>query len=179
MTGIDKMTDSGKTEHTSGTLPWTRSCFVCGQDNPYGLRLKSRVENDCVVLTYMPRERDLGWRQIIHGGISMTLLDEVMTWAAILAVRKACVAAEMSVRLKAAIGVGSNLRVEGRVVRATSRIVFTEGSIKNEQGEEMIVAAGKYMPMSEEQMSLCADDFVISSDSIHPDSILSDKKTMS
>jgi hypothetical protein len=38
----------------NGTLPWTKSCFVCGEANRRGLRLRSRVENGVVVLTYRP-----------------------------------------------------------------------------------------------------------------------------
>ena len=71
----------------TGTLPWTKSCFVCGQENPHGLHLKCRVDDGQVILEYTTQERDLGWRSIVHGGIVMTLMDEVMTWAAILAAR--------------------------------------------------------------------------------------------
>ncbi len=163
------------TDKTSGILPWTRSCFVCGQDNPHGLQLKSRVENGQVVLTYTPRERDLGWRRIVHGGISITLLDEVMTWAAILAARRACVAAEVNTRLKEPIRVGQTLRVTGWVTRATSRLILTEGQIQCEQNKILISATGKYVPMPGDQVSLCAEDFVISSDAIHPDNLLEGK----
>ena len=102
-----------------GALPWTRSCFVCGQDNPHGLHLRSRIENGRVMLDYTPREADLGYKHIVHGGIAITLLDEVMTWASIVAARRICVAAELATRLKKPIHVGQTLRVEGWVVRQT------------------------------------------------------------
>ena len=71
-------------DYTTGTLPWTKTCFVCGEDNPNGLRLRSRVEGDRIVLSHVTRDSDLGYRHLVHGGISMTLLDEVMTSFAIL-----------------------------------------------------------------------------------------------
>lgn len=155
-------------EQLEGTLPWTKSCFVCGEDNAHGLRLKSRVEKGRVMLDYVAREADLGYRHIVHGGILATLLDEVMTWAAILSVRRVCVAAELTTRLKQPVRVGARLRVEGWVARKSSRLILVEGRILDERGAVMAEAEGKYMPMPAAQAELTEKDFVVSPDAIHP-----------
>ncbi len=159
-----------QTDNLCGTLPWTKSCFVCGQDNPRGLRLKSRVENGIVVLEYTTRESDLGWRSIVHGGIAMTLLDEVMTWAAIIASGRPCVSAEITVRMRKAIRTGSLIRAEGTVKEQTSRILIAEAKLYHE-GEVMCTASGKYMPMPASEINACAPDFVCSPESIPPEQI--------
>lgn len=156
----------------SGTLPWTKSCFVCGEANPHGLQLRSRIENDRVVLDYTPRDRDRGWMHIVHGGITMTLMDEVMTWAAMLAVRGACVAAEMTSRLKSPVEVGQALRVEGYVSETKSRVVLTESRILDGEGRVLASATGKYMRMPADKALLCEDDFSWTDDTIHPREIL-------
>jgi uncharacterized protein (TIGR00369 family) len=155
-----------------GTLPWTRSCFVCGQDNPHGLHLRSRIENGRVILDYTPREADLGYKFIVHGGIAITLLDEVMTWASIVAVRRVCVAAELTARLKKPIRVGQKLRAEGWVTRQTGRLLLTEGALLDSDGQPLLSAQGKYMPMPKDQVELTAKDFVISPEAIHPGEIV-------
>jgi uncharacterized protein (TIGR00369 family) len=144
----------------SGTLPWSRSCFVCGEANPRGLHVRSRVEQGIVVLDYTTQESDLGWRHAVHGGMTMTLLDEVMTWAAMLAARRACVAAEVSVRFKRPVRVGQSLRVEGRIRDVHGRLVLTDGFARDTDGRTLAAAKGKYMPMTGEQYRLCAEDFV-------------------
>ena len=154
------------------TLPWTRSCFVCGQDNPRGLHLRSRLEGEWVVLDYTPRESDLGWRHLVHGGIAMTLLDEVMTWAAIVAARRACVAAEVSARLKKPISVGQTLRVEGRAIEVKARLITTEGRIRVDGLGTLVEAAGKYMPMPADQVAFCADDFITGPDTLDPGELM-------
>jgi len=142
-------------------LPWTRSCFVCGQDNPHGLHLRSYLDADGTVrLAYTPREADLGWRHLVHGGIAMTLVDEVMTWAAIVAARRACVAVEVTVRLRKPIRVGEPLRVEGRAETVKPRLIATAGRIVNGAGVVVAEASGKYMPMPPDQVPLCSEDFV-------------------
>jgi uncharacterized protein (TIGR00369 family) len=156
----------------NGTLPWTRSCFVCGQDNPHGLHLRSRLENGRVILEHTTREPDLGYKHIVHGGIAITLLDEVMTWAAIVTARRVCVAAELTARLKKPIRVGTRLRVEGWVTKATPRLLATEGRITAGGGELLLSATGKYMPMPKDQIALTHKDFVMSPDALRPDDLL-------
>ena len=151
---------------TGGTLPWTRSCFVCGQDNPHGLRLRSRIEGDEVILTHTPREADLGYRHLVHGGIAMTLLDEVMTWAAILTFQQAAVAAEVTVRLKRPMVAGKPIRVAGRITGGTSRLLLAGGTITDEQNTVLVEATGKYVPMPSGGLHLCVDDFVESPESV-------------
>ncbi|MBP7831232.1 MAG: PaaI family thioesterase [Kiritimatiellae bacterium] len=151
-----------------GWLPWTKSCFVCGEENPHGLRRRSRLERGRVILDYTTRREDVGYRHIVHGGIAATLLDEVMTWAAIVATRKVCVAAELTTRLKAPIGVGQKVRVEGWVTRASSRLCLAEGVVRGEDGQELLTASGKYMPMPAGMASLSEKDFVHSPDTLNP-----------
>lgn len=156
----------------TGILPWTKSCFVCGEDNPHGLRLRSRVEDGRVVLEYTTRECDVGYRHIVHGGIAMTLLDEVMTWAAIIEMKSMCVAAEMTTRLKHHVRAGQKLRVEGWVAHHSSRLCLTESAILDENGKRLLSAAGKYMAMHDKEAHLSKTDFVKSPDSIDPEEIL-------
>ena len=160
----------------NGYLPWTKSCFVCGQDNQEGFRLRSRVEHGHVILEYTTVDTDVGYRHLVHGGIAMTLLDEVMTWAAILATGKICVAAEMTTRLKKPIAVGNKLRIEGWVSRNAKRLLTTEGRIVNDQQEILVESSGKYVPIASEKASLCAEDFVHHLHVISPEKILYNRK---
>jgi uncharacterized protein (TIGR00369 family) len=150
----------------SGALPWTRSCFVCGEDNPHGLRLKSRIEEGRIVIEYTAREADVGWKRIVHGGIAMTLLDEAMTWAAIVAAGRACVAAELAARLRKPIRAGDALRVEGEVTAARPRLYLTQACIRNGGGEILVSATGKYLPMPPGEAALCSEDFVAGPETI-------------
>ena len=160
-----EMTQRGK------TLPWTRSCFVCGEDNPNGLRLRSRLEDGIVAIDYTTREADRGWRHLVHGGIVITLLDEVMTWAAIIEARSACVSAEISTRLRKPVTVGQKLRIEGKTAGGRARLILTEARVLDDSGTVLSTATGKYLPMPAENLALCEKDFVLGGDSIPPSEI--------
>jgi uncharacterized protein (TIGR00369 family) len=141
-------------------LPWTRSCFVCGEANPRGLQAKSRIEDGKVVLDYTTRDTDLGWKHLVHGGLTITLMDEVMTWAAILDRRGACVAAKIVSRLRRPVPAGVCLRAEGRVTGRKSKLVLTEARILDPDGAVVATATGKYLPMPADKATLCEEDFV-------------------
>jgi len=158
-------------------LPWTRSCFVCGEGNPKGLHLRSHVEDGSVVIRYTPEREHCGWSELVHGGIAMTLLDEVMTWAAILSTRRACVAAEISVRLRKPIVVGNPMRIIGHAAFGKSRIVLAEGTILDEDDEVIFSSEGKYVPMNNSSAARCAEDFVEGPDSIAIGDIFEDFPT--
>jgi uncharacterized protein (TIGR00369 family) len=156
-----------------GLLPWTRSCFVCGQDNPHGLHAKSRLENGRVVLEYTTRDSDLGYQHIVHGGLLMTLADEAMTWAAIAHMRRVCVAAELTVRLRKPVPPGTRLRVEAWCEQVGSRLARTRAIITASEGAEVVSAEGKYMPMPAAEAQLAEKDFVASSEAISPEQLTS------
>jgi len=155
-----------------GYLPWTRSCFVCGEENRHGLKRRSWIEDGVVSLEYRTRIEDVGYRHIVHGGISMTLLDEVMTWAAIVELKNICVSAELSTRFHAPLEADVDIRVEGWVEKATRRLCLTAGRLLDTHGRELLSATAKYVPMPTAGVRLCEKDFVISPDSIHPRDII-------
>jgi uncharacterized protein (TIGR00369 family) len=54
-------------------------CFVCGQDNPLGLRLKWTLDAEGKSATHFRASRHhQGWIGVVHGGILAAVLDEAM-----------------------------------------------------------------------------------------------------
>jgi len=156
----------------SGTLPWTRSCFVCGESNPRGLQLKSRLDDGKVILDYTTRETDLGWKHAVHGGVLMTLLDEVMTWAAMIASARPCVAAELTVRLVAPAEPDQELRAESVVPESGRKVIATDAKVYGPGGAVVAKATGKYLPMRDDQFSMSHTDFVWDADSLQPQDLV-------
>lgn len=57
-------------------------CFGCGPANPKGLRIKSRVEGDAVVLDWTPEPHHEAFPGFVNGGIIGVLFDCHCNWAA-------------------------------------------------------------------------------------------------
>src|SRR6476661_8650552 len=79
-------------------LPHTHSCFVCGESNSIGLNLRFETDGHIVQTHFRPRAEHVGFKQVVHGGIIATLLDEIMVWACAVQTKRFAFCAELNVR---------------------------------------------------------------------------------
>jgi acyl-coenzyme A thioesterase PaaI-like protein len=89
-------------------------CFICGQDNPRGLRIKVKYDaasRAAETELSLPREYQ-GWAEVIHGGILATLLDEMMAHA-VWHFAGPGLTLSMEVRFHAPLKPGEPIRVRG------------------------------------------------------------------
>ena len=62
-------------------LPNSARCFVCGDSNPRGLRMRFQREGELVVARFTPEADHQGYDDRVHGGVLSAVLDEMMVWA--------------------------------------------------------------------------------------------------
>ena len=134
------MTDPARTR-----LPWSKSCFVCGESNPEGLRAALYLAGDVVEMEFRPRPAHVGWSQVVHGGIIATVLDELMTWAAIVARRQAFFAVDFGIRFQAPLTPERPYLARARVT-GERRILEAEGWVEDAAGKVLSKATGRYFP---------------------------------
>jgi acyl-coenzyme A thioesterase PaaI-like protein len=142
-------------------LPYTKSCFVCGADNPHGLRLRFRVNGDTVEGDFTPGTRHIGFQGVIHGGILATVLDEVMVWAASFRRKQFYFAVELTVRFSKPVAAGRSLLLVGWIAKDRGRVVETAGELRGSDGVVYARATAKYMPVPAQQAGKLSDDFVL------------------
>jgi uncharacterized protein (TIGR00369 family) len=117
-------------------------CFVCGNQNPNGLKLTfnynqklNQVESKVIFPKYLQ-----GWEDVVHGGIISTILDEIMVKAVEMKELK-CVTAEINVRFKKPAFINKTYRIVGRITDFKKRIILAEGSLLDEDDEDVIASA--------------------------------------
>ncbi len=112
-------------------------CFVCGGDNPGGLRLSFEIDSEKQTLktTFTASPVYQGYDGILHGGIISTLLDEAMAKLAYELGFNA-VTASLEVRFKKPVPIleplqvyGEIVEVKGKLVKAKSRVLKGDGTI--------------------------------------------------
>jgi len=133
-------------------LPHSTGCFLCGEQNACGLRVRFFVEGGAVrARLALPRHVN-GYRDVAHGGVLAALLDESMGWAATVFGRRhpMYVTAELSVKYLAPVPVGEPLEIASRLVRDGGRIAYGEGEL-TWNGKVCVRATGKFFPMSREE----------------------------
>lgn len=128
-------------------LPRTANCLVCGKDNPLGHRLRLAVDPHTgdVVVHWTPTEHHAGFKNLVHGGATATVLDEAMAWTAIWNRRRMCVCAEMTLRFRKPVMPGTPLIIRASVEHARERLVIIRAMACDESGDTLAEAAGKYL----------------------------------
>ena len=121
-----------------------RVCFVCGEKNPIGLKLRIRTDperGESSAEVIIP-EHFHGWAKIAHGGLVATVLDEAMIYAAGAKGIKS-VTGEITVRFNKPVSTGVPYELKGRLLQDRGRIVLAESELRDGQGVVVAQASGK------------------------------------
>jgi uncharacterized protein (TIGR00369 family) len=112
------------------TLQDDNHCFVCGEKNQVGLHLKFSIREGKI---------HQGYKDIVHGGIISTIIDEAMVKAAIMQGIPA-VTAEITVRFKKTLRVGEKVLIEATIINMNKKIIETSAHVK--KADDTIIAEG-------------------------------------
>ena len=132
-------------------LPNSKSCFVCGRENPNGLKKTFFSDGERVRTEFAPESWMVGYETVIHGGIISTLLDEIVIWAAYDRTGRFGVTAELNVRFRSPMLLGSVYTAEGWFVSDKGKLWLAESEIRDSKNKILASATAKIFPMSEDQ----------------------------
>lgn len=108
-------------------------CFVCGQKNPIGLKLKFIQDGPTVRTEFTPNKLYQGWSGLVHGGIISSVLDEAMSYAALFSGVNT-VTAKMQTRFKRPAQTGELLVITGRLTKKTRRLAEAKAEVSLKDG---------------------------------------------
>ena len=112
------------------------NCFGCSPANPSGLRMRFFSDGDAVYSRVTVPEHLCGWSNIVHGGVLTTILDEIMSWAAIYLLKRIALTRSINVEFIKPARVGHEIRAEGRVAQTNGKNdAVTEGVLIDASGE--------------------------------------------
>src|SRR4029077_11517735 len=142
-------------------LPHTRSCFVCGEANPLGLNLRFETDGRIIQARFTPRPEHIGFKQVVHGGILATVLDEIMVWACAVPTKRFAFCAELQVRfVNPARPREEILATAELTANRRGRIFEAKSELRNPRKEILASATGKYLPIPDADVTEMAEDFV-------------------
>lgn len=129
-------------------LPHTHGCFVCGESNPAGLRLRFHSDGRLVRAEFQARPEHVGFSNVVHGGIISTVLDEIMVWACAVQTRQFGYCAELTVRFQQPLRPGQTAVATAELTaNRRNRIFEAQGFIHDAAGVQLASATGKYLPL--------------------------------
>jgi acyl-coenzyme A thioesterase PaaI-like protein len=120
------------------------SCHLCGAHGS-GLRLAFEVQPDGSVAAAVAFPRRLqGYPEVLHGGVTASVLDAAMT-NALFSVRIVAVTAELTVRYVAPVNLGVGARVRAWVERVSSHSLCSVRAELEQGGAVVARASAKFL----------------------------------
>ena len=122
-----------------------KNCFVCGEKNISGLKAKFYFDGEKAFTNVVADSNFEGYHQIYHGGVIASLLDEVMI-KALLAQDIFAVTAEMTIKYKRPVLIGTKLQFTGTLVdQKGGKLFFAEGKLIDDKNIVYATSTGKYI----------------------------------
>jgi acyl-coenzyme A thioesterase PaaI-like protein len=142
-------------------LPHTHSCFVCGESNAFGLNLRFYADGSVVRTRFTPRPEHIGFKNVVHGGIIATVLDEIMVWACVVRTKHLAYCGELTVRYLQSLCPGEEVFVTGELAaNRRNRIFDATAELQDRDGKILASASGKYLPVKAVELADMTTDLV-------------------
>jgi acyl-coenzyme A thioesterase PaaI-like protein len=117
--------------------PNSKNCFVCGRENPYGLKLEFyETTPGEVIVEYSVPEQFQGYPGVVHGGIVAAMLDEV-TGRVHMGGNppRFMFTARLDVHYRRNVPIEQPLRIVGHAGKSKERTAIATGQIFGPDGE--------------------------------------------
>lgn len=135
-------------------LGYETNCFVCEQTNEAGLRIPffHDTERNLVTAEFALSNSFSGAPAMLHGGVTLAVLDEAMAWACIAIGRQWAVTSQTSTKFHRAIYVDKPHLVEAEVIAQTDSTLTTVGRILNMKGVVRAESTATFSALGEAQL---------------------------
>ena len=120
-------------------------CFGCGKDNPMGLHLHFRTDENGCYTSFVPQPVHHSFDGRMHGGLFSTLLDETMGNYPYMYEHKVAYTARLEVRFRQPVRIGERIDVITKVKRRKGMLLEMTGQVIREDGTVAAEADGKLM----------------------------------
>lgn len=120
-------------------------CFGCGKNNPMGLHLHFRTDENGCYTSFVPQPVHQSYDGRMHGGLISTLLDETMGNYPYMYEHKVAYTARLEVRFRQPVRIGERIHVITKVKRRKGQLLEMTGQVIREDGTVAAEADGKLM----------------------------------
>jgi acyl-coenzyme A thioesterase PaaI-like protein len=147
---LDRVDPATLPRLVSRRQPGSALCFVCGTENPHGLRLVFHDDGRTVSADVTAADHHQSWPGVLHGGITSAILDETIARVAFIHDRWVHTA-RLVVRFLKPAPLGQLLLATGELARDARLLMEMRGKlVLAATGEVLAEATGTFVPLPQE-----------------------------
>ena len=127
----------------------SRSCFVCGVNNPFGLHINFYLTRPGEVnAAFTASEKYQSYPGVLHGGIIAAILDEAAGRAFLQGLPpRFMYTAKLEIRYRNNVPIGRPLKIIGKAGKSKARFAESWAGIYNSEDTLLAEADGLYMDL--------------------------------
>lgn len=120
-------------------------CFVCGPDNPIGLKIQFKLKEGKCIGEFTPTANHVGFYDIVHGGILFAVLDDAMAnWFYLQG--SIGYTARAEIRYKQPLRVGDTALISCCLIQQKGSLLFLKSELINKLNKKVIAQSeGKFL----------------------------------
>lgn len=129
---------------TKKKQPNSKMCFICGVENPIGLKLKIyQISPGIIETTYSAPEHFQGYPGILHGGIVASILDEISGRALMgePSSPRFMFTGRLQVKYRKNVPTGKPLRIIGKAMKSKGKSAEGWAGIYDQEGNLLAEAS--------------------------------------
>ena len=137
--------------------PNSRHCFVCGLENPVGLKLRIyRTRPGVIEATYTAPEHFQGYPGVLHGGIVASLLDEISGRAHMgdPSAPRFMFTGKIEIKYRKNVPIGKPLKIIGKAGKSKGKMAEGWAGIYDETGALLAEAATLLIDVPEDTLDM-------------------------
>jgi acyl-coenzyme A thioesterase PaaI-like protein len=131
---------------TNDRWGYESNCFVCEASNEAGLRIPFQLDDDgdTVSAVFRLDGSYSGAPALVHGGVSLAVLDEAQAWACIAVAGKWGLTASTAAAFPAAVFIDHEYRVQANVAAVDGVTVSTKAEIVDTDGIVLVTSSSTF-----------------------------------
>lgn len=131
----------------------SRNCFVCGRQNPCGLKLDFYFDGESISEAELNiPEQFEGYPGVVHGGVITAILDECAGRAHMRNQDDFMVTAQLNVRFRKPVRTKTQLIVRGSAGDRQGRVAKAHAEIMDQDGTILAEADGVFVDIPKEKL---------------------------
>ena len=122
------------------------NCFGCSPKNEQGLQMEFHEEGEFIVSNWNPKAHLSGFRNVLHGGIQSTILDEIACWVVFVKCQTTGLTTALNAKFRSPVFTNKGtLTVRARLVSQKKKFANIHADILDDNGKICSEAKVQYM----------------------------------
>ncbi len=131
-----------------------KNCFACGSENHSGLHMTFETNGEQLRTKLIVAPQFRGWSKLVHGGVISTILDETMSWAAIILTKRFILTKKMTIEFLRPVYIDSPLCGVGYIKKRNGeRTALVAGELFDDQERLCAISQGEFVLFSKERFA--------------------------